>query len=191
MLSPTSVRILLLGTLAAILSSCGGKSLIGKSKSTYREDLSKVRPRYTYVEPVTEKYTPAQPSQPSRKPAVKEEPPLHVNKRLEAILDTIAEQNRAIRYVNGYRIQIYVGNVRQEADAAKSFTYQTFPELNAYMSYSQPTYRVKVGDFMYRADAEQYLELVRPQYSTAIILSDRVEIKRSLDVKVSAETKKY
>ena len=96
------------------------------------------------------------------------------------VLDTMSKQNKSIRYISGYRIQIYVGNVRQEADAAKSYVYQSFPDLTPYVSYSQPTYRVKVGDFMYRSDAEQYLDQIKEQYSSAVILADRVEIKKSL-----------
>ncbi|TLV01534.1 SPOR domain-containing protein [Dyadobacter luticola] len=108
--------------------------------------------------------------------------PLYVNKKLDTVLDTLAKHNKSIRFINGFRIQIYVGNVRQEADGAKSYIYQAFPDLNPYVSYTQPTYRVKVGDFMYRGDAEQYLELIREQYSSAVILADRVDIKRSLMV---------
>jgi hypothetical protein len=172
-----------------ILSGCSKKSVVSSSSSEYREDLSAVRPRFEYVEPAiggksevapTPKSTPA--------PKTNVDKPLYVNKRLETVLDTLAKHNKSIRYINGFRIQIYVGNVRQEADAAKSFIYQSFPDLNPYVSYSQPTYRVKVGDFMYRSDAEQYLELIREQYSSAVILADRVDIKRSLMVGTTAES---
>ncbi|MNL67356.1 hypothetical protein D3C87_1919290 [compost metagenome] len=77
--------------------------------------------------------------------------------------------------------------MRQEADGAKSYVYQAFPDLNPYVSYTQPTYRVKVGDFMYRSDAEQYLDLIREQYASAVILADRVDIKRSLMVSPASD----
>lgn len=99
----------------------------------------------------------------------------------------MAQQNKAIKFISGFRIQLYVGNVRQEADNAKAYVYQLFPDLNPYMSYSQPTYRVKAGDFMYRSDAEHYLEQIRGQYSSAVILADRVDIKRSLMIRASGE----
>ncbi|HEV7383102.1 MAG TPA: SPOR domain-containing protein [Dyadobacter sp.] len=163
------------------LAGCSKKNIAGSSSSVYGEDLAKVRPRFEYTEPKEpvkeeKKITPA----PSSGPI--DDKPLYVNKKLDTALDSLSRQNKAIKYINGYRIQIYVGNVRQEADAAKSYVYQVLPDLTPYVSYSQPTYRVKVGDFIYRSDAEQYLETVKSQYASAVILSDRVEIKKSLMV---------
>jgi hypothetical protein len=173
-----------LGFLA--LSGCSKKITPSASSADYREDLSSVRPRFDYVEPaVTEKKAESKPVDNTYKSTG--DKPLYVNKKLQTVLDTLAQQNKAIRYISGYRIQLYVGNVRQEADNAKSYIYQTFPDLNPYVSYSQPTYRVKAGDFMYRSDAEQYLEQIRAQYSSAVILADRVEIKRSLLIRSPSE----
>ncbi|MCE7068808.1 SPOR domain-containing protein [Dyadobacter sp. CY327] len=172
-----------------ILSGCSKKTVVSSSSSEYREDLSSVRPRFEYVEPsVTPKAAPVTTPKTSTAPKPDVDKPLYVNKRLETVLDTLAKHNKSIRYVNGFRIQMYVGNVRQEADDAKSYVYQAFPDLIPYVSYTQPTYRVKVGDFMYRADAEQYLELIRERYSSAVILSDRVDIKRSLMINPTAES---
>lgn len=170
------------------LSGCSKKSVVSSSSSEYKEDLSSVRPRFEYVEPtLSEKSAPVTTPKSNTAPKANVDKPLYVNKRLETVLDTLAKHNKSIRYVNGFRIQIYVGNVRQEADDAKSYVYQAFPDLNPYVSYSQPTYRVKVGDFMYRTDAEQYLELIRERYSSAVILADRVDIKRSLLINPTAE----
>jgi len=169
---------LLLSILA--LSGCSKKNLSSSSGSEYHEDLSVVRPHFEYIEPVFEKKNEPVTAPVNSNSKTGSDKALYVNKRLEMVLDTMAKQNKAIRYISGYRIQIYVGNVRQEADAAKSYIYQSFPDLTPYVSYSQPTYRVKVGDFMYRSDAEQYLDQIREQYSSAVILADRVEIKKSL-----------
>ncbi len=172
-------------------SGCTKKTVSNSSKDRYEEELGKSRPHYTYVEPVIDKpKEPEKKDPPPRYRPTKSEEPLYINKRLEAVLDTMAVQNRAIRYISGFRIQLYVGNVRQEADNAKSYVYQLFPELNPYVSYSQPSYRVKVGDFMYRADAEEYLDQMRQQYPSAVILPERVEIKKGLEIRVSPDTLK-
>ncbi|WP_229240388.1 SPOR domain-containing protein [Dyadobacter sp. SG02] len=170
-----------------LISGCAKKSVVS-SGSEYREDLSAVRPRYEYVEPaLVTRPEPTTPAKNSNVPKADVDKPLYVNRKLESVLDTLAKQNKSIRYINGFRIQIYVGNVRQEADGAKSYVYQAFPDLNPYVSYTQPTYRVKVGDFMYRSDAEQYLDLIREQYASAVILADRVDIKRSLLVSPASD----
>ncbi len=144
--------------------------------SNYDEDLSAVRPRYK--ESVTAETT--------KKTDVKRvlsDQPLHVNRKLDAVVDTIASKNRAVRFASGYRIQIYVGNTRKEADDARLYTYQTFPELNPYLVYTQPTYRVRIGDFMTRLEAERYLQEIRNRYESAVILAEKIELKKSLLVK--------
>ncbi|MVM29776.1 SPOR domain-containing protein [Spirosoma sp. HMF4905] len=108
---------------------------------------------------------------------------LHINRRLDLVLDTIATHNRLIRYAPGYRIQVYVGNQRQEADAAKLLISQNFPELSPYLSYNQPTYRLKVGDFMRRLDAERYYTSIRRLMASAQLQPDKVDIRRSLLIK--------
>jgi hypothetical protein len=176
------------GLLAIVLAGCARTGPNKESsRASYQEDLSKVRPHYTYVEPKIEnKILPQEKTPAPKNVAVQSGRSLDVTRKLEVLLDTIAEQNKAIKYINGFRIQIYVGNVRSEADAAKAYIYTAFSELTPYVTYSQPTYRVKAGDFMYRSDAEHFLEQIRQQYSTAMILADRVEIKNSLQVRISS-----
>jgi hypothetical protein len=145
--------------------------------SNYDEDLAVVRPRYK--EPNAAE-TPTK--KPETKPIISSQP-LHINRQLDAATDTIAAQNRAIRYAAGYRIQIYVGNLRQEADDARLYTYQTFPELKPYLQYSPPTYRIRIGDFMTRMDAERYLQRVKERYDAAVILTEKIELKKSLLIK--------
>ncbi|MBO0949289.1 SPOR domain-containing protein [Fibrella sp. HMF5405] len=159
------------------------------SYNEYSEDLSAARPVYT---PPTAKTAPSAPvplppgrvvDAPKRTGQVVPAEALHVNKRLDAILDTIAVQNRRVRYAPGYRVQVYVGNERAAADAAKLQLYQLFPELSAYMSYQQPTYRLKVGDFMKKMDAERYFTKLKAAFTSAQLQPDKVDVRRGLLIK--------
>lgn len=176
--------------LVVVIVGCArtGPKSTGAKASVYSEDLSKVRPHYSYVEQKLEKKSTGG-SEPIPSKSTTTASSADVTRKLDTLLDTLAEQNKAIKYINGFRIQVYVGNIRSEADAAKSYAYTSFEELMPYVTYSQPTYRVKIGDFMYRSDAEHYLEQVRQQYSTAVILPDRVEIKNSLQVRTATVQK--
>ena len=162
--------------------------------NSYNEDLSAVRPVYKTpaattpasrpVAPVTT--LPATPTASNRNEPRKITGPaeaLHVNRRLDSVLDTIASQNRSIRYAPGYRVQVYVGNQRQEVESVKLLIYQKFPELSAYLSYSQPTYKLKVGDFMRRLDAERYYSSIRQLIASAQLRPDKVDVRRSLLIK--------
>ena len=184
--------------LAAILglSGCAGSRPAVSARSTadynggYSEDLSSVRPVYKAPAAVPPVSRPAAPvaippapastrrSEPRRTTGPAEA--MHVNRRLDAVLDTIADQNRSIRYAPGYRVQVYVGNQRQEVESVKLMIYQNFPELSAYLSYSQPTYKLKVGDFMRRLDAERYYASIRQLIASAQLRPDKVDVRRSL-----------
>jgi len=184
------------------LTGCATSRLSTSKKSTvdynsYNEDLSSVRPIYNPTvagksAPVTRPATPASTSAttttaPSRKnePAKLPGPieALHVNRKLDLVLDTMAIKNKAIRYAPGFRIQIYVGNQRKEVDSAKLLIYQNFPELSPYLTYNQPTYRLKVGDFMRRIDAERYYASIRQLLPSAQLQPDKVDVRRSLSIK--------
>ena len=162
--------------------------------NSYDEDLTVNRPVYnstmassgsttrpTATAPVTTPSTPTRKPD-NRKPTMPVEA-LHVNRRLDLVLDTLAVQNRSVRYAPGFRIQVYVGNQRQQADAAKLLITQNFPELNPYLSYTQPTYKLKVGDFMRRLDAERYYNAIRKLLTSAQLQPDKVDIRRSLLIK--------
>jgi len=178
-----------------ILSACSSKVVSSKGSSSgasnsktshkkldkiYEEDLSEYLPKYKKLNEAGD--TLSDDKNKSKKGYLTEQP-MHINKKLDAILDTISVRNKGVRYANGFRIQIYVGNDRKAADDAKIYTYQTYPEIFPYLSYQQPIYKVKIGDFLNRMDAERYFVNIKESYPSAMILPDRVEIKRGILVK--------
>ena len=180
-----------------ILTGCASSRPTTSTNSvnynSYDDDLSSVRPVYTSTTPgrtptatrptVT---SPAATAPPRKSEVAKPTGPveaLHVNRKLDTVMDTLAVKNRAVRYASGYRIQVYVGNQRQEVDAAKLLIYQKFPELSPYLSYNQPTYKLKVGDFMRRIDAERYFTSIRQLMPSAQLQPDKVDVRRSLSIK--------
>ena len=152
-----------------------------KNEKSYEEDLSIYRPKFKSANETNTQVSGSQPVQAS-KPTIPDSP-LHVNKKLDAILDTIAMRNKSVKFTNGFRIQIYVGNDRRAADDAKIYTYQKYPEIFPYLSYQQPIYKVKIGDFLNRMDAERYYSDIKDLYPSAMILPDKVEIKKGIMVK--------
>ncbi len=147
----------------------------------YDEDLTAVRVRYE-SKPIVEK---------TESKVIKEKPapsaitklPKQVNNQVDIALDSIAVRNKSVRYSAGYRIQVFVGNDRKEVDEAKSYIYQNFPELNTYLTFSQPTYKLKAGDFTTRLDAERYYASIKDRYSAAMIVTERIDIRKSMQTK--------
>jgi hypothetical protein len=186
-------KAILVGSLAAGLLACSPKPLATSGRASdyngYNEDLSVARPVYASTgikAPTAAKIpnttpTPELPTAEARKITnVGSAEALHVNRKVEENLTEMTDKNRSVRYAPGFRIQVYVGNERQQAETAKLQVYQNFPELAPYLSYSQPTYKLKVGDFMHRIDAERYYSQIKQVISSAQLIPDKVEIRRSL-----------
>lgn len=168
-------------SLLVFFASCASSSILS-SRSDYKEDLSKVRPEFSYQAP---DFTLPTVVEPKKEPEKKVTPVVSQTataQQLDRYLNQLAEKNKSIRYISGFRIQLYVGNVRSEADAAKAFIYQSYKDIVPYVSYTQPTYRVKAGDFIYRDDAEKYLESIRSTYQSALILPEKIEIKQAMEL---------
>lgn len=191
-----ALSFLFLSSLLYWLTACSPKALPTSGRSGdyngHNEDLSIARPAYTLGGP---KATPtAKPAESVvNPPATTPEPrkittvgsaeALHINRKVDDQLNIIGEKNRSIRYAPGFRVQIYVGNERLQAENAKLQINQNFPELSPYLSYNQPTYKLKVGDFMRRIDAERYYSQIKQLIASAMLIPDKVDVRRSLSIK--------
>ncbi|WP_017256821.1 SPOR domain-containing protein [Pedobacter arcticus] len=76
--------------------------------------------------------------------------------------------------VFGYRVQVFFGNDRKEAYNEQARFNSLYPELATYISYTQPNYRVKVGDFRTRAEAQKLITELRPIFPTLFIFNERI-----------------
>lgn len=105
------------------------------------------------------------------------------NEKVNAALDKIIEHNKTYNNGQGFRIQVFAGNSRADFENAKSYMLRNFPQLEIYESYSQPTYRIRVGDFLYYQDAEKYSSSLRQRFGTTRIVSEKINIKKALNSK--------
>ena len=78
--------------------------------------------------------------------------------------------------VPGFRIQLVNTTDRTKAIQAKTKVYQNYPELSAYLLYQSPYFRLRVGNFLTRKEAEVYLKKLTKDFSQNIyIVNDTVE----------------
>lgn len=84
----------------------------------------------------------------------------------------------------GYRIQVFSDNNQRTAKTmAQNRERQIaaeFPDLNVYLIYKSPSWRVRVGDFKTRGEAEQVMHEIRkkfPAYTSEItIVVDKINL---------------
>ena len=97
------------------------------------------------------------------------------NKELENIYITY-ENTPKNKYLNGYTIQIFSGLEREKADSIFFTADSIYSELDIYTLYDQPNYRVKVGKYFYRINANKALNKLINDFSEAIIVHERIKI---------------
>ena len=99
-------------------------------------------------------------------------------------LDSLVYKSREIKTgtpktveSQGFRVQIYSSNRSQEAKAGafemeKTFS-EVFPDTHAYVTYSAPFWKVRVGDFSTYFDALNFSNTIKdafPDYATEIFV---------------------
>jgi hypothetical protein len=90
----------------------------------------------------------------------------------------VHQQQQRVSYTGkGYRVQIYNGPDRNKAIAIKSEFMRSHPGVSTYISYVAPGFRVKIGDYRNRSDAEGMLREANSISSTpSMIVPDIVTI---------------
>lgn len=74
----------------------------------------------------------------------------------------------------GYRVQIYYGSDRREAFSQQAQFKSSYPRLNTYITYKEPNYYLRVGDYRTRLDAQKFLNELRPAYPTLFIFREKI-----------------
>lgn len=96
------------------------------------------------------------------------------------------------RTVDGFRIQVFTSTDKAEADAQAAEAERWWAGMSAgarpegmqqdeapvLVAWRQPYYRVRIGTFATRAEAERALPLLRQQFGTAFVVPDRVTVVR-------------
>ena len=88
--------------------------------------------------------------------------------------------------VDGYRVQVFTSASRDAAESLRDQAVRWWEgaqpggsrSVEAVVSYRQPYYRVQLGAFATRPEADAALALVRRQYPEAFVVPDRVTVLR-------------
>lgn len=99
---------------------------------------------------------------------------ISADSRLDALIKRQTDSNRLKQTINGFRVQIYFGVNRPKAAEIKMEFAQKFPDMSSYLTYAQPYYKVRIGDFRTRLQATKFMQQIQQSYSTCFIVPDEV-----------------
>jgi len=108
---------------------------------------------------------------------------VYKDRRLDALTAKQAAFNAQALKTNpngqykGYRVQLIATNSRADAYRAKAVFLQHFPEGRSYISYQSPNFRVRVGNFLGRQDAEEFKIALNKIFIEGVdIVEDAIEV---------------
>lgn len=110
---------------------------------------------------------------------------IHKDPRIDLLVKKQSQINEvttrdARRNVAGYRLQVINTSDRNAAISAKTKVYQLYPELKAYLLYQAPYFRLRVGNFTDKDEAEDYRKSLSKEFPNSVFLvRDTVEVKLS------------
>lgn len=99
-----------------------------------------------------------------------------ITKELDTVNELIRQANQKQKLWDGYVIQVYRGDSRNDAYNIQSELNETYPELKAEVSYFQPTYRVKAGQFFDRLEATRVFNQLKEVYPRALLLPEKLPL---------------
>lgn len=74
----------------------------------------------------------------------------------------------------GYRVQVFYGSDRRQVFNQQSKFNSLFPAQNTYITYKEPNYYLRVGDFRTRLEAQHFLNELRPIFPTLFIFREKI-----------------
>jgi hypothetical protein len=77
----------------------------------------------------------------------------------------------------GYRVQIYYGSDRNKANKIRTEFIRHYPGIQTYLTYNSPSFRVRVGDFRNRAEAQHVLKEANKINKPSMIVPDNIAVK--------------
>jgi len=81
--------------------------------------------------------------------------------------------------IDGFRIQIYFDSGNNSKTNAKSIYdafIAKFPNIRAYLTFKAPNYKVRVGDFRTKLDAQRFLNVIITEYPSSWIIADQINL---------------
>jgi len=165
----TMSRFILLVMFYHLLAGCAAQKSTDKP---YSENLAVHRPKVILPVENTSKDTATQ-----TKVVDSVTPTHHVNEKVDAVLDSIDRYNQVRKFVDGYTIQIYSGQNREQAMEAKKKMTTDLPEFTANLEYQQPKFRVTIGKYFTKLEAHTDLVRLRTSFSAAILVPEKIQVR--------------
>jgi hypothetical protein len=101
--------------------------------------------------------------------------------RVDLLVSKHIQLNQNRKGQEGYRVQIFFdsgNNSKTKAQSIEEGFKAKYPNVGAYLTFKSPNYKVRVGDFRTRLDAQRFLNSIIDEYPNAWIIADMINLPK-------------
>ena len=95
---------------------------------------------------------------------------------VEELIDQKIAHNKEQNSYPGYKIQIYYGSEKECYEIKDEFT-SLYPEIPTSIIFSTPQWKLQVGEYRTRLEADKSIQAIKKEYPSAIVLATDIELE--------------
>jgi hypothetical protein len=80
--------------------------------------------------------------------------------------------------IDGYRVLIYFDQNKSNAEQQKAKFMKLYDQIDTYIDYLAPNYRVRIGDYRTKLEAEKVKQEILMVFPTAIVVKDKIHLPK-------------
>jgi len=103
------------------------------------------------------------------------------DEKIDELLNLHLKVNEIANTIPGFRINIFFqsgNNSKTGAMQCKSGFNEKFPDIEAYVVYEEPNFKVKVGDFRTRMEARGFVLQIKMDFPDAFVIKDQINFPK-------------
>ena len=102
--------------------------------------------------------------------------------RIDQLVSKHIKVNQELVTMDGFRIQLFSdsgNNSKTRAQALQEELLVKYPEMGVYLTFKSPNYKIRLGDFRTKLDAQRILNQIAVDYPNAFIVSDQINLPKT------------
>jgi len=103
---------------------------------------------------------------------------INQNPDLQMIVNNHISINKDKYVIKGWRVQVYLGsgkNAGSRANAKKTSFLSRYPNINAYLVYDAPYFKIQVGNFRTKLQAEAFKKKISKHFSKSWVVESEIQ----------------
>ena len=99
---------------------------------------------------------------------------INISKNIQSLVDTSIVISKK-KGINGFKIQIYMGSDREEAERIRKNFIKHYPRVKIEYKHEAPYYKIRVGKYYSKRQAYRYLKKIRKKFRNSYLVNVKIK----------------